>query len=663
MENNNDNYRLMENNLDDSKKKQKRYYGGKKKEVPSANAGEIKKPNTADQQEKGTNLGNPVKKKAANYSGSNTQTAATGSLKQNISETTQIPAKQHGKTTLPAKKRENKTFELDPLEKKLQIIPLGGLGEVGKNMTLIKYEDHIIVIDGGVIFPEDELLGVDMVIPDYSYLLANKDKLRAFILTHGHEDHIGAMPYILQNLTAPVYGSRFTLGLLKGKLIEHHVSADLKEVSPRQKVTIGPFEVEFIRVAHSIPDCMAVAVHTPIGTVLMVSDFKMDMSPIDGQLTDFGRLSRLGEAGVLLLLADSTNAEKEGFTPSERTVGEAFDRIFFAAKGRIILTSFASNVHRIQQAVWSAQRAGRKVAIVGRGMQNVSSIAMELGYLKIPSDLLVDIEQVNYLPANKILILTTGSQGEPLSGLTRMSMGEHRQVHIIPGDLVIVSATPIPGNERLVGKTIDNLFRQGAMVIHEKGEKIHVSGHASREELKVLLNMIKPKFFIPVHGEYRMLYKHALLAQQIGMDEKNIFILENGQVLDVSRRGCKINGTVPSGRVFIDGLGVGDVGNAVLKDRKLLSEGGVVIVTLVIDEKSKQVVGGPEIFSRGFIFERDYEHIISEAKNKVDSLCTKEKLETTDIESLKNQIRNTTSRFLFDYIGRRPIVVPIITKI
>ena len=549
-------------------------------------------------------------------------------------------------------------------EFKLKIIPLGGLGEIGKNMTIIQYGEQMLVIDAGVMFPEDELFGIDMVIPDYSYLVENRDKVLAFILTHGHEDHIGALPYVLRDVDVPVYGSALTLGLLKGKLAEFRQPAKLIKTEPRQEINIGPFRVEFIHVTHSIPDSFALAIHTPVGVVLFVSDFKVDFSPIDGQMMDFGRLSALGERGVLLLLADSTNVEKPGFTLSEKTVGSIFDNIFFNAPGRIFVTSFASNVHRIQQAIWSAARIGRKIAIVGRGMQNVTTVAKELGYLDLPEELLIDIDRINSLPAHKVLILTTGSQGEPLSGLTRMASGEHRQVHIVPGDTVVISASPVPGNERLVGRTIDKLFRQGANVIHEKGEGIHVSGHASREELKLLHNIIKPRFFMPVHGEYRMLVKHAKLAQQQGMEEENTFVLENGQVLEVSRRRCRINGQVPSGRVLIDGLGVGDVGNTVLKERRILSESGILLMHMVFTrKKGVRILAGPEIFSRGFIFEKEYEHIIDEIKEKVAALCTEENLADGSTYDLSNRVRTTLARFLLERTGRRPVILPIISEV
>ncbi len=549
-------------------------------------------------------------------------------------------------------------------EYKLKIIPLGGLGEIGKNMTAFEYNNNIIIVDVGIMFPEDSLPGIDFIIPDYSYLLEKKENIKACLLTHGHEDHIGGVPFLLNDIQMPVYGSPLTLGLLKAKLQERKLPGDLHTVKPRQVVNIDPFKAEFIRVSHSIPDSMALAIHTPIGTVLMVSDFKMDMSPIDGQLMDFGRISALGEKGVLLLMADSTNVEKEGFTDSEKSVGYTFDKIFFASKGRIIVTSFASNVHRVQQAVWSAVRCGRKVAIVGRGMQNVTTIARELGYLEMNDDILIDIDKINSLPADKVLIITTGSQGEPLSGLTRMASGEHKQVHIIPGDVVIVSASPIPGNERTIGRTIDNLFRQGATVYHEKGDAIHVSGHASRGELEMLLNMVKPKFFMPIHGEYRMLYKHAQLAQQLGITPENTFVMENGQVLELSSRYARVNGAVHSGRLLVDGLGVGDVGNTILKERRILSEDGILLVNLVFTKrKNCKVLAGPEIISKGFIFEKDYEHIIDEAKQKVMGLCTPESLAEANINDLRNLVRTTLSKLFMERIGRRPVVIPIITQV
>ena len=549
---------------------------------------------------------------------------------------------------------------------KLKVIPLGGLGEVGKNMMLIEYGDDILVVDGGLSFPEDGMYGIDLVIPDHTYLIENKDKVRAYLLTHGHEDHIGGMPYILQNVPAPVYGLPLTLGLLRGKLNEHHLSADMRAVAPREELSIGHFRVEFIRVTHSIPDSMGLAIHTPVGTILIISDFKMDMSPIDGKLMDFGRISALGEKGVLLLMSDSTNVEREGFSDSERSVGYNLDKIFFNAKGRIILTSFASHVHRVQQAIWAAHRTGRKVAVCGRGMQNMVTVASQMGYLEIPDKTLIDVDEIGSYPSNRVVVLTTGSQGEPLSGLTRMASGEHKQVQIMAGDTVVISATPIPGNERTVARTVDNLFRLGANVIHERSQGIHVSGHACREELKVLLNMVKPRFFMPIHGEYRMLYKHALLAQSIGMQPENTIVMENGQVLELARRNYRVNSTVPSGRILIDGLGVGDVGSSVLRERRQLSEAGVIVISMVYSKnrgKTPKILSEPEINTRGFIFEKEYEHIIVEIKEKVTALCTEERLRDGSLHDLRNQIRSAVGKLVLERTGRRPVIMAAVNEV
>lgn len=547
---------------------------------------------------------------------------------------------------------------------KVRIIPLGGLGEVGKNMTMIEYDENVLVVDGGVTFPDDDMFGVDLVLPDYSYLIEKKNQVLAFLLTHGHEDHIGAMPYILRDVNAPVYGSTLTLGLLRGKLNEQQVKADLRRIEPREELEVGPFKVEFIRLTHSIPDAMGLAIHTPIGTILIISDFKMDMTPIDGKLMDYGRISALGEKGVLLLMSDSTNVEKEGFSQSERTVGYNLERYFATAEGRIIVTTFASHVHRAQQVLWAAERTGRKVAVVGRGMANMFAVASSLGYLDTKPNQIIDIERINDYPANRIVVMTTGSQGEPLSGLTRMSSGEHRQVHIMAGDTVIISATPIPGNERTVGKTVDNLFRLGANVIHERSQGIHVSGHASKEELKMLLNMVHPKFFMPIHGEYRMLYKHAQLAQSVGIPPENTIVMENGQVLELSRRLCRISGTVPSGKVYIDGLGVGDVGSTILKERRQLSESGVIVISLIYTaKKNARILVGPEIFSRGFIFEKEYEHIIGEMKEKVVALCTPENLADGSLNDLRNQIRTRLTKFVQERTGRKPVILAVVNQV
>lgn len=548
---------------------------------------------------------------------------------------------------------------------KVSVIPLGGLGEIGKNMTAVQYGNNIIVVDAGMMFPEDELLGVDMVIPDYTYLRENASQIRGVILTHGHEDHIGGLPYLLKELDVPVYGTRLTLGLLQGKLKEHRIgSANLNVVKPRDVLKLEPFKIEFIRVSHSIADAVAVAIHTPIGIVLHTGDFKFDMTPIDGEPLDFHKFASLGEQGVLVMMSDSTNVERPGYTNSEKSVGETFDETFRTAKSRIIVASFASNVHRVQQAIWAAAKYNRKVAVVGRSMQNVVSIATEMGYLKVPRNTLVDIDEISQVPGNRVVILTTGSQGEPMSGLTRMAMSEHRQIQIAPGDTIIVSAVPIPGNEKSVARTIDHLFKQGADVIHESVAGIHVSGHASQEELKLMLNLIRPKFFVPVHGEYRMLYKHAKLAEQMGIPPENIFVGENGQVFEFTKRKGHLAGRVHAGRVLVDGLGVGDVGNVVLRDRKQLSQDGILIVILTIEKSGCSVVAGPDVVSRGFVYVKESEKLMEEARERVKEFLAKcEPDKIKDWSGIKSGIREVLGKFLYEKTKRKPMILPIITEV
>jgi ribonuclease J len=551
-------------------------------------------------------------------------------------------------------------------EPKLSLIPLGGLGEIGKNMMAVRFGESILIIDCGLMFPEEEMLGIDIVIPDITYLMDNRDSVLGIVLTHGHEDHIGALPYVLRHLNVPVYGTKLTLGLLQGKLKEQNAlgEASLHTVKPRDSVQIGPFKVEFIRVSHSIPDAIAVAVHTPMGIVFHTGDFKFDLTPVDGQVTDFHRLSQLGEKGVLVLLSDSTNAERPGYTMSERVVGNTFDENFRQATERIIITTFASNVHRLQQAIQAAYKHGRKVAVVGRSMVNVITVATELGYMDIPEGLLIDLDEANKLPRNRIVILTTGSQGEPMSALTRMALSDHRQVDIMPGDTIIISATPIPGNEKLVARIIDQLFKQGARVIYELGSEIHVSGHPNQEELKLMLNLVRPKFFVPVHGEYRMLIKHAELAKDVGILPENIFVAENGHVLEFSRRSGRMTGRVTAGRVLVDGLGVGDVGNIVLKDRKQLSQDGILIVVLTIDHATGEVVAGPDIVSRGFVYVRESEQLLEEAKTRVKSALDKcSGKGISEWSSIKAQVRDALGKFLYEKTRRRPMVLPIIMEI
>ncbi|WP_027363779.1 ribonuclease J [Desulfotruncus alcoholivorax] len=551
-------------------------------------------------------------------------------------------------------------------EPKLYIVPLGGLGEIGKNMMVVRYGENILVIDSGLMFPEEDLLGIDMVIPDITYLLENKNIVRGIVLTHGHEDHIGALPYVLRELNVPVYGTRLTLGILKEKLRERQMvdEAKLYCVKPRDIISIGPFKIEFIRVSHSIPDAVSLAIETPVGVIVHTGDFKLDQTPVDGEVTDFNRLAQLGEKGVLVLLSDSTNVERPGYTLSEKVVGQTFDDSFRQANERIIVATFASNVHRLQQAITTAYRYKRKVAVVGRSMVNVVNIARELGYLKVPEDILIELDEAGRLPRNQVVYLTTGSQGEPMSALTRMASRDHRQVEIMPGDTIIISATPIPGNEKLVARVIDQLFKLGANVIYEAVSGIHVSGHPSQEELKLMINLVKPKFFIPVHGEYRMLIKHARLAREMGIPESNIFVAENGQVLELSRRSGRLAGRVTAGRVLVDGLGVGDVGNIVLRDRRQLSQDGILIVVVTISKESGQIISGPDIVSRGFVYVRESEELMEDAKGKVKlalDKCSAKKM--SEWASIKSMVRDDLSRFLYEKTRRRPMILPIIMEI
>ena len=549
---------------------------------------------------------------------------------------------------------------------KLSLIPLGGLGEIGKNMMAIRFNKEIIVIDAGLMFPDDELLGIDIVLPDFAYLVENKEMIKGIILTHGHEDHIGALPYVLKEIKAPVYGTKLTLGLVQEKLKENNVAnPKLIPIRPKSKIKLGGcFQVEFFKVSHSIPDVVGLAIHTPVGTILHTADFKFDQTPVDGEVTDFASIAEYGKKGVLVLLSDSTNVERAGYTLSERAVGETFDEIFRNADGRIIIATFASNIHRIQQVINAAYKYNRKVAIVGRSMVNVASIAQETGYLTIPENTLINIEEIFSYPSERITILTTGSQGEPMSALTRMAMSDHRKVKIVPGDTVVISATPIPGNEKLVARTINQLFYLGAEVIHESVSGIHVSGHASQEELKLMLNLVRPKFFVPVHGEYRHLVKHAKLAAQMGLPKENTFVAENGQILEFNAQKGSVGGRVTSGRILIDGLGVGDVGNIVLRDRKQLSQDGIFIVVVTIDKEANLVIAGPDIISRGFVYVRESEELMEDAREKVKvvlDLCFEKKI--TDWSSIKAQIRDALGKYLYEKTKRRPMIMPIIMEV
>lgn len=547
----------------------------------------------------------------------------------------------------------------------LKIIPLGGLGEVGKNMTVIEYGGDILVIDAGLMFPEDEMLGVDLVLPDFSYLRENADKVRAVVLTHGHEDHTGALPYLLKEISVPVYGTKLTLGLVEGKLSEHNLNgASLIEIDPRDSLEIGAFKLEFIRVCHSIPDGVAVVIHTPEGIIVHSGDFKLDQTPIDGRVTEFEKLATYRDKGVLVLLSDSTNAEIDGYTLSERVVGETLESIIFNAKARIVVASFASHIHRIQQVINVAQKAKRKIAICGRTMEKNVEIASKLGYLNLPQKMIIHPARMRDFPPNRVLILSTGTQGEPLSALARMASHEHRWVEIEPGDTVIISASPVPGNEKSISQTINRLFRCGADVYYESVSGVHVSGHASREELKLMLSMVRPKYFIPIHGERRHLTYHARLASSLGVPGKNIFVAENGDVIEIRNGEARISGQVNAGLLLVDGLGIGDVGDVVLRDRQVLSRDGILIIVTVIDRQNGRLLAPPELVTRGFVYVKESQDLLAEAKDRVCKTLERTAAERlTDHAVLKNDIRRTLSEFVYDEIKRRPMIIPVIIEV
>ncbi|MCL4519969.1 MAG: ribonuclease J [Firmicutes bacterium] len=553
-----------------------------------------------------------------------------------------------------------------PAPGKLQFIPLGGLGEIGKNLAVLAHGNDMILIDCGLAFPDDDMPGIDIVFPDITYLLENRDKVRAIFLTHGHEDHIGAVPYVIKQLSVPVYGARLTMGMVEMKLQEHGVTLHPKSrvVAEGEVIRVGSFSVEFYRVNHSIPDAMGLIIRNPVGTVVHSGDFKFDHTPVDHHVANFHKLAQLGQEGVLLLLSDSTNAERPGFTPSEKTVGQALDRIIGEAQGRVLVASFASQVHRVRQVIESAVHYGRRVGVVGRSMENVVEKARELGYLDFPADTWADIDSLNKLGAHQVLILTTGSQGEPMSALTRMSTADHKKVEILPGDTVIISATAIPGNEKSVSRTIDNLYRRGAHVFYGSQAGIHVSGHACQEELKLMQNLVRPKFFVPVHGEYRHLIHHAQIARGLGMDPSHVLVGENGSVFEFDRDHGAIVGAVTSGKVLVDGVGVGDVGNIVLRDRKQLSNDGILIVVVGMDGQSGLMVSGPDIVSRGFVYVRESEALLEEARQRVKhALSAMEGSHLSEWSAIKSIVRDTLGRFLWERTKRRPMILPIIMEV
>lgn len=549
---------------------------------------------------------------------------------------------------------------------KVKIIPLGGLNEIGKNMTAIEYKNDIVIIDCGLKFPDEDMFGIDVVIPDITYLLKHKDKVSGIFLTHGHEDHIGALPYVLKQLNVPVYGTKLTLGIVQSKLKEHNLlsTTELITVKPRDVVRFNSVSVEFIKTNHSIADSVAIAIHTPLGAVLHTGDFKVDYTPIDGEPMDFARFAELGKKGVLLMMADSTNVERPGYTMSEKIVGESLCRIFGKSKGRIIVATFASNIHRIQQIIDAAAMYGRKVAVSGRSMENIVQVAIELGYIKIEKENLVSIDQINKYNNDEIVIITTGSQGEPMSALARMATSEHRKVNIVSGDTIIISATPIPGNEKLVSRVIDQLFKKGAEVVYGSSEAVHVSGHACQEELKLMQTLVRPKYFIPVHGEYRHLKQHGELANSIGVPKSNILIPEIGDVIEVTRNSIKKSGSVISGQIFVDGLGVGDVGNIVIRDRKHLSQDGILTVVVTLSKENKAIIAGPDIISRGFVYVRESEKLMDEARDIVRNVFAKcEEQKITDWSTLKSTVRDELRSFLYEKTKRKPMILPIIMEI
>ncbi len=552
------------------------------------------------------------------------------------------------------------------MAEKLKIISLGGLNEIGKNLTVYEYGGDIIVVDCGMGFPDDDMYGIDVVIPDFSYLIKNKDKVQGIFLTHGHEDHIGSLPYLLRDVNAPIYATRMTAGLVKLKLEEHHLMATTKIITCEAGETVrtGKFSVEFIHANHSIADAVCFAIRCPVGVCVHTGDFKIDPTPIKGGMMDLARLGELGKEGVLALLCDSTNVEREGYTKSESSVGASFDVLFRGCEERIIVTTFASNVDRIQQVINVAARYGRKVAVTGRSMENAIKVSTELGYMVVPEGVLVDLNQIKSLPKNKICIVTTGSQGETMSALTRMAFSTHRQVDILAGDRIIISASAIPGNENAVGNVINELYRKDAEVVNERLAELHVSGHACQEELKIIHALVKPKFFIPVHGEQRHLKVHARLAREMGMDANNIIISDVGKVIELTASSAKLNGTVPSGQVFVDGYGVGDVGSVVLRDRKHLAQDGMIVVVVSLSSEDGSLVSGPDIITRGFVYVKESEGLMEELRNVVlDALSGCEAQSRSDWAAIKSTVKSSLSGYLYKKTKRNPMILPVIMEV
>ncbi len=562
--------------------------------------------------------------------------------------------------------RKPNTPKFEFKKENLKIIPLGGLDEIGKNITVFEYGNEIVLVDCGLEFPEDDMLGVDLVIPDITYLEKNKEKIKGLVITHGHEDHIGSIPYLLRQINVPIYATKLTVGLIKNKLEEHKLLASTKLVTVEQGQTVnfGNIKVEFIRSSHSIPDSVMLAITTPAGTVLHTGDFKVDYTPIDNQLMDLGRIAELGNKGILALLSDSTNAERKGFTMSESSVGEVFDRLFQNNSKRIVVATFASNVHRVQQIVNSAVKYGRKIAVCGRSMINMIETARELGYIESPGNLFIDIDMIKNYADDQLVIITTGSQGETMSALTRMAAGEHKKVVITPNDMVIISATPIPGNEKLVSNVINDLMEIGAEVVYSALEDIHVSGHACQEEQKLILALARPKYFIPVHGEYRQLRAHAETAKKMGIPPENIFLLNNGRVLELNKKEAKITTSVPSGRILVDGLGVGDVGNIVLRDRQHLSQDGLIVIVMTMDSSTGEIVSGPDVVSRGFVYVRESENLMEDVKRVIrDEVRMFEENGIRDWSTIKSTLKDNLRDYIFQRTKRNPMILPIIMEV
>ncbi len=548
---------------------------------------------------------------------------------------------------------------------KLKLIPLGGLSEIGKNMTLLEYENDILIVDAGLMFPGEEMLGIDLVIPDINYLLDKKDKVRGIVVTHGHEDHIGALPYVLPQLNVPVYATSLTLGMIRVKLKERRAlaSAKLKLVSPGTQITLGAFKVEFFPVCHSIPDAVGLIINTPVGVVVHSGDFKLDYTPVSGRPTDLSRLAQVGAQGVLLLLSDSTYSELPGYTPSERLVGEALDHIMSDAPGRVIVTTFSSLVSRVQQVIDAAAKHGRRVFIVGRSMNDTVRMALELGYIQAPDGILGRIEEARGLPHDRVVFVTTGSQGEPTSALVRMANRDHPNVNIHAGDTIVISATPIPGNEAVVNSTVDNLFKQGARVLYDKVAQVHVHGHGSQEELKLLLNLVKPKFFMPIHGEYRHLSLHARLAESVGIPKDKIFVMEDGDILELTPQWAKKDGKVGSGNVYVDGLSVGDIGGVVLRNRRMLSKDGIVVAIIAVNRQTGKLVGRPDIVTRGFVDTREFKEMIDESRDLLAKALDHSGGKATEWSFINAKVKDTLDKFYYDRTKLRPMILPFMVKV